>query len=148
MKVNKFKIFLFIFLFIFTYLIYAGDITYGNISISSKDIVKVYDGDTFYCNIPNYPDIVGKNISVRVYGIDTPEIKGKTKHEKELALKAKTVTLCCLKNAKVIELRNMRRDKYFRILAEVYVDGKSLKDILITEKLGREYYGKTKENWE
>jgi micrococcal nuclease len=41
-----------------------------------------YDGDTIRFNLPGYPPIVGKDIRVRVNGIDTPEIKGKCKKEK------------------------------------------------------------------
>ena len=53
-------------------------------------VVKVYDGDTItiasYLPIPNSPLY---RFSVRLNGIDTPEIKGKTREEKDLALVAK-----------------------------------------------------------
>ncbi len=38
----------------------------------------------------------------------------------------------------------MHRGKYFRIVADVYVDGKSLAESLIEANLGVPYYGKTK----
>ena len=37
--------------------------------------LKKYDGDTIRFNLPLYPPIAGKDIRVRVNGIDTPEIK-------------------------------------------------------------------------
>jgi micrococcal nuclease len=49
-----------------------------------------------------------------------------------------------LKNAKVIELKNMKRGKYFRIVADVYYDGKNLAEILIKNKLAVKYDGGTK----
>ena len=36
-----------------------------------------------------------------------------------------------LKDAEQINLKNMERGKYFRIAADVYVDGESLADMLI-----------------
>ena len=39
--------------------------------------VRNYDGDTITFDIDGLHSIVGKNISVRVLGIDTPEIRGK-----------------------------------------------------------------------
>ena len=36
-----------------------------------------------------------------------------------------------LKNAKRIDLTNVEKDKYFRILADVNVDGRDLKEILL-----------------
>ena len=46
-----------------------------------------------------------------------------------------------LRAAKKIELRNMKRGKYFRIVADVYVDGKSLGDMLIKRSLAVPYDG-------
>lgn len=45
--------------------------------ITNAQYLGNYDGDTVSFNIPNVPDVFGKNISVRVYGIDTPEKKSK-----------------------------------------------------------------------
>ncbi|CUB03201.1 hypothetical protein [Marinomonas fungiae] len=40
-------------------------------------INSVYDADTFRVDINDWPDIVGKNIPVRVNGVDAAEIRGK-----------------------------------------------------------------------
>lgn len=117
--------------------------TYGNIIISR--LVNVYDGDTFRVDIDSYPPIVGKNISIRIYGIDTPEIRGT--RTIELARHAKLKARSMLKNAKVIELRNMRRGKYFRIIAEVWIDGKDLGQYLIDEGLAKPYFGGKRPKW-
>lgn len=47
-------------------------------------------------------------------------MKGKCQKEKDLARLAKQFTVFKLRGAKVIELRNMQRGKYFRIVADVY----------------------------
>ena len=55
--------------------------------------------------------------------------------------------MALLRAGKRIELRPLRRDKYFRVLADVYVDGKSLSQSLIKAGLGREYHGGKKGSW-
>ena len=60
---------------------------YGTVTISK--VISVYDGDTFRVNIDSLPPIVGKNIAIRVNGVDTPEIRGKCQYEKNLALEAR-----------------------------------------------------------
>ena len=80
-------------------------------------------------------------------GIDTPELRGKCKAEKELARKAKQYTVTGLREAKKIELRDIQRGKYFRLLASVFVDGVSLGDLLIREGLAVPYDGGTKKSW-
>ena len=74
-------------------------------------------------------------------GVDAPELRGKCKSEKVAARKAKQHTVELLRSGKVIELRNMRRGKYFRILANVFIDDNSLADSLISKGLARPYAG-------
>ena len=123
--------------------VFAKD--YGTAIVS--EVTSIYDGDTFRVNIKGYPDIVGKRISIRVNGIDTPEMRGKCQKEKDLARKAKQFTVNKLRTAKKIELRNMQRGKYFRIVADVYIDNKNLTTMLINQKLGVKYDGGTKVSW-
>ena len=115
---------------------------YGSVIVT--EVTSIYDGDTFRVNIKQYEDIVGYRMGIRVNGIDTPEIRGKCESEKVLARQAKQITVKILREAKVIELRNMKRGKYFRIVADVYADGKNLGDILIEKKLAVAYDGGTK----
>jgi len=112
---------------------------YGSVVVS--EVTSIYDGDTFRANIQEYPEIVGYRIGIRVNGIDTPEMRGKCQKEKDLAKKAKQFSVAKLRGAKKIELRNMKRGKYFRIVADVYVDGKSLGGMLIDHKLAVVYDG-------
>jgi len=43
--------------------------------LTASNVTSVIDGDTFRANIKGYPDLL-KDISIRIYGIDAPEIKG------------------------------------------------------------------------
>lgn len=113
-------------------------------------VIKVYDGDTItiashlpYINSPLY------RFSVRLNGIDCPEIKGKTEEEKECAVIAKK-TLSDMIMSKMVTLKNIKTEKYGRILADVYVDNICLNDYMIEKRLAVIYDGGTKNtpsNW-
>ena len=118
---------------------------YGTVTVSK--VISVYDGDTFRVNIDSLPPIVGKNIAIRVNGVDTPEIRGKCEYEKNLALKARDFVRGKLSNAKEIKLTNLQRGKYFRVVANVLVDGVSLEQELLDNKLAYKYSGGKKLSW-
>jgi len=118
---------------------------YGTVTVSK--VTSVYDGDTFRVNIDSLPPIVGKNIRIRVNGVDTPEIRGKCQYEKNLALKARDFVRGKLANAKEIKLTNLQRGKYFRVVANVLVDGVSLEQELLDNELAYEYSGGKKLSW-
>ncbi len=108
--------------------------------------VRNYDGDSITFDIPETPAIVGKNIVVRLRGIDTPELKKKTcASESIIAREAKELVHTLLKNASIINLHRIDRGKYFRILADVEFDGQDLAEILVKNKLAIRYYGGKKE---
>ncbi len=110
-------------------------------------VISVYDGDTFRVNIDSLPPIIGQNIAIRVNGIDTPEIRGKCKKEKELAINARDFVRNLLLKAKVIKLTNIARGKYFRIVANVLIDGDSLEKQVLNKKLAYVYDGGKKLGW-
>lgn len=112
-------------------------------------VLKNYDGDTITVEIPEVHPLIGEKISVRVNGIDTPEIKTSNTCEKNAGRAAQRLVENLLKGAKRVDLENIQRDKYFRILADVKADGQSIKDLLIKNQLAYEYHGGTKEkrNW-
>ena len=55
--------------------------TYGDLTISQ--LVRVIDGDTFSVDVEGLHDIIGKEVKIRIRGIDTPEIKQHAKCDKE-----------------------------------------------------------------
>ena len=120
---------------------------YGDLNVS--EIVSIYDGDTFRVNLDgDMPRIFGENISIRVANIDTPELRAKCEKEKILARKAKQFTVQKLREAKVIVLKSVQRGKYFRIVADVFLDGVSLSDLLLEHNLAVKYDGGKKvKNW-
>ena len=109
---------------------YEGAIYVGN-----------YDGDTITFNLPSLHPIIGKKIAVRVNGIDIPEIRGKCDKEKYDAEQAKGMVEDLLKDAERIDLKNLQRGKYFRIVADVYADGKNLAEALVDSGMAVRYNG-------
>jgi len=97
----------------------------------------VYDGDTFKVNLNCAPDIFCKNISIRPAGYDAIELRGAT--NKADAIAARDQLRDLLENAQRIELRNVQRGKYFRIVADVYIDNVSLSEIMLATGLVKRY---------
>ncbi len=115
---------------------------YGDIVGST--FVRAYDGDTMTVNIPNTLPIIGDEISVRIKHIDTPEIYGKCQAEKDAAHAARDAVIAMIGKCSVITLHHVERDKYFRILAEVDIDGLDVGSSLIKRGLAVQYEGGTK----
>jgi len=112
--------------------------------VDKGQVVKVYDGDTItiasklpYAESPIY------RFSVRLNGIDTPEIKSSNKNEKECAQIVKKLVTELVMD-KVITLRNVQSEKYGRILADVYIGDLHLNKYLIEKRLAIGYDGGTK----
>jgi len=103
--------------------------------------LRNYDGDTITFNLPGLHSIIGEKISIRVNGIDTPEIKGKCEKEKYDAQQVRDMVADILKDAEQITLKNMERGKYFRIAADVFVDGENLSEVLVGAGMAIRYSG-------
>lgn len=118
---------------------------YGNVRVD--EVTSIYDGDTIRVNIHAWPAVVGERVPVRLYGIDTPEMRDKRPRVYKLARRAKQFSVAQLRGAKRVELRKIRRDKYFRLLAEVWVDNRNLSELLLKEGLAKPYLGGKKLSW-
>jgi endonuclease YncB( thermonuclease family) len=114
--------------------------------ITGGKVIKVYDGDTItiasklpYDSSPMY------RLSVRLNGINTPEMKGKgvSEEEKESAKQARDFVHKLVFN-KYIRLENIQSEKYGRILADVYIGNIHLNNLLIEERYAVKYDGGTK----
>ena len=118
--------------------------------ITEGQVIKVYDGDTItIASKMPYPESPMYRFSVRLNGIDTPEIKGKNADEKEIAKKARDELSALILN-KSVTLKNVQSEKYGRILADVYLEDVFLNDWMIEKKFAVKYDGGTKqipESW-
>lgn len=116
--------------------------------VVDAEVVKVYDGDTITVNIAGWPDIIGKKIEIRINGIDAPELHDKRPHIREKAVLATNFLNEKIGQAKFVQLKHLHRDKYFRIDADVFVNGVDVGKELLNNGFAIEYDGKTKKNWE
>lgn len=111
--------------------------------INGGRVIKVYDADTItiasklpYDNSPLY------RLSVRLHGIDTPEIKGNdvTDDEKIASKNARDFVSNLVLN-KYIRLENVTSEKYGRILADVYIGEIHLNSLLLKDRYAVPYDG-------
>jgi micrococcal nuclease len=108
------------------------------------NLIKVHDGDTIKVNIPSVHKLLGQAIGVRIYGINTLELRSADPIMKMDAFKSLLFLREFLKDKKII-LRNIKRDKYFRILADVYADGENVAEVLLKEGYAKPYFGDNKQ---
>jgi endonuclease YncB( thermonuclease family) len=106
---------------------------YGNTVVST--VVRVADGDTIVVDIDHWPPIIGKGIRVRLKGIDTPEGTDPRPCITLTAAAGTTFVAEMVVSAHQygipIELRSLERDAYFRLDADVFINGYSLADGLV-----------------
>ena len=112
--------------------------------VTCGKVIKVYDGDTItiaaklpFEGCPLY------RFSVRINGIDCPEMKTKNINEKACAKLAKSKVHDAVFN-KIVELKNVTLEKYGRVLADVYIGDTSIGDMLCQCNLAVKYDGGTK----
>jgi micrococcal nuclease len=120
--------------------------------ITGGKVIKVYDADTITIatKLP-FKDSPLYRLSVRLNGIDAPEIKGKdvSDEEKAAAIIARDVVSKMILHKDVV-LKNIQSEKYGRVLADVYIDNINLNEYLITHRYAVKYDGGKKikpESW-
>lgn len=112
---------------------------YGSATVSR--IISVADGDTFVCDIDAWPAIIGLRVPVRIAHIDALELNDNRPAAAALAYRAKQYLANKLFQAKLVQLADCRRGKYFRITASVFVDGHSMGQLLLDHGLALPYEG-------
>jgi endonuclease YncB( thermonuclease family) len=80
---------------------------------------------------------------VRLTGIDSPEIKGKSEAEIKLAKQSRDA-LSEMILGKDVQLANVSTEKYGRLLADVYIDGIHVNQWMLDNKYAIPYDGGTK----
>lgn len=113
-------------------------------------ITRVIDGDTVAFQAPFLPDPLKKELSIRVFGVDTPEkgFRAKCPQEDQRGQMASAFTKQAVAKAQKRQIILMDWDKYGgRVLGDVILDGQSLRLMLIQNGFAREYYGEAKTSW-
>lgn len=124
----------------------AANCVHGPNTFNCVEYLHNYDGDTLTVNIPSVHPLIGKQITVRLHGVDAPEMASSRACEKREAVRAQVFLQKWLSGARRINLRNVQRDKYFRVLADVEIDGALMSERLLDAGLAVPYDGGTKGN--
>ena len=113
-------------------------------------IIRVIDGDTVVIPATYLPQPLKQEISIRVFGVDTPEkgFRAKCPEEDSKGKEATEFTKVAVAKAKKVEVALHAWDKYGgRVLGDVILDRVSLRDMLINKGFARAYYGDAKQSW-
>ena len=114
------------------------------------NIIKVSDGDTIVIAAPFLPAPLKPQLAVRIFGVDTPEkgfrAKCESENQRGLAASEFTKKLVTVSQKRQVTLYDW--DKFGgRVLGDIILDGKSLRQQLIANGFAREYFGDAKQSW-
>lgn len=113
-------------------------------------VIRVLDGDTVEFDAPFLPIELKKVLKLRIEGVDTPE-KGslaKCEAEKYKAESATRFTNYAVMAARKHQIYIESWDKYGgRVIGDLILDGKSLKQQLLSQGYAKPYDGGKKTSW-
>lgn len=123
-------------------------------SLNNVLFLENYDADTmtfaYMSSDPFFRDLYENKLKVRLYGIDTPELKTKSKCEKDLSIKAKEFVRGQLVRAAEINLEDCFHGKFAgRVVCSIKYRKRTkwyyLTGELIKKGYGVAYFGKKKQ---
>ena len=121
-----------------------------SVAISAKDLKQLRQLKAKYNVTKDHKMIEYLLDFVNGKSLIPPELQVSTDKKPEIkviAVKARDFSRYRLKNGKTIVLKNVKRDKYYRRVAEVWIDGERLGAELIKAGLAKSYDGGKKEKW-
>ncbi len=98
-------------------------------------ITSVYDGDTVTADVDLGMKVWVKGVKLRLYGIDTPELRG---DEREAGIVSRDALRAKILHKEVV-IHSLGRGKYGRWLAVVWVDDDNVNLSMIAEGLAKPY---------
>jgi endonuclease YncB( thermonuclease family) len=99
---------------------------------------------------PFLPQPLKPELAVRVFGVDTPEKghRAQCPQEAQRGEMASQFTKQLVQGGQQFQVVLYGWDKFGgRVLGDIIVDGKSVRQGLIANGLAREYYGEAKQSW-
>ncbi len=100
-------------------------------------VTDVYDGDTITCDIDLGFGVVYKKQKIRLFGIDTPEIRG-DEREKGLISRDYLRNRILDKNI-ILQTKKDKKGKYGRYLGVVIYDSIDINNELVEKELAKKY---------
>ena len=117
----------------------------ASLPASQVRIDRIVDGDTVWLRAPQTG---GLSRSARLMDFDTPEtFRPGCERERALGLLAKARLGQILAGARRIDAGFHGQDRYRRELVRLWVDGRALSDVMISEGLAVPYHGGKRIDW-
>ena len=117
-------------------------------------ITRVIDGDTVGIQATWLPAPLKQELSIRVFGVDTPEkgFRAQCPSEAQRGEAASAFTKNAIAQAAAqggkFQVTMYGWDKFGgRVLGDILINGQSLRAGLIANGFAREYYGEAKQSW-
>ena len=113
-------------------------------------IVRVNDGDTVVIAAPFLPAPLKPELAVRIFGVDTPEkgFRAQCPSEDARGKAATEFTKSAVAASQKRQVILYNWDKFGgRVLGDIILDGRSLRQGLIANGFAREYFGEAKTSW-
>jgi len=110
------------------------NLTTGENLLQKFKVLKIFDGDSLQVTAV---DLI---FSIRLCGIDSPEMGGRDKKGQPFSHEAKSY-LEGLLNGREVTLKSYGTDSYHRQLAEIFLDGKNINIEMIAQGLAEVYKG-------
>ena len=113
-------------------------------------ILRVSDGDTIVISARFLPAPLKPELAVRIFGVDTPEKghRAQCASEAQRGEQASAWTKQLVASGQKFQVTLYGWDKFGgRVLGDILVDGRSVRQGLIAAGLAREYYGEAKQSW-
>jgi endonuclease YncB( thermonuclease family) len=100
-------------------------------------VIKVYDGDTITVDIDLGFGIELKKQSIRLLGINTPEVRGEEREQGLISKEALSNRI--LNKTILLKTYKDKKGKYGRWLGEIYLGEENLNEWLINEGYAEKY---------
>lgn len=107
-------------------------------NINIGKVIKVYDGDTITVASKLHNNVY--KFVIRLNRIDTPELRTKNMKEKERGIFVRDKLREKIMD-KIIKIKVIKKEKYGRLLCEIYINNENINDWILNNNYGVEYYG-------
>ena len=106
--------------------------SYGDATISS--VLRLDEHVNIYCDISDFPPVVGQNIPVRIKGLKPSD---NAQDNLKLLMYLNDLLLSKDSTPRQIRLKDIQRGERFCLVADIEVDGQDLCDLLVEKKLAQ-----------
>lgn len=108
-------------------------------------VIDIYDGDT--CTIAMWVGFQRYSFKLRLFGIDTPELRTKNAAEKEAGYKAKEYLSNLILGKKIKIVFADKEEKFGRLMGTIYLGEKNINSLMVSAGHAKEYFGGKKEEY-